>query len=162
MRSWLFFQCSVYIYIFSCIYILKILSAWVFIDIYLINWVKKIILYLNKCIYLFNLFGTQGDEKRESGNNLPEWVVWFLENKSFFEKCGNHHDLQKSEVNSRYCISCNASICRYCVTTGHHDHKILTIYRHVYQNVVPLSQMDTHIDCDTIQVRALYMLLRCH
>ncbi|KAL3640564.1 hypothetical protein CASFOL_015532 [Castilleja foliolosa] len=80
---------------------------------------------------------------------IPKWVNNLLE-KAFFEKCPNH-DLQKNELN-RYCISCDASICKYCITSDvHKKHKILTIYRHVYQNVVPLTEMEIHIDCDIIQ-----------
>ncbi|CAA0826849.1 PLATZ transcription factor family protein [Striga hermonthica] len=59
--------------------------------------------------------------------------------------------MQKNEHN-RYCITCDAPICRYCISCGgHKSHEILTIYRHVYQNVVPLSEMETHMDCQTIQ-----------
>ncbi|GFP87470.1 hypothetical protein PHJA_000890700, partial [Phtheirospermum japonicum] len=80
---------------------------------------------------------------------IPNWVNSFLE-KAFFEKCLSH-DLQKNELN-RYCITCDASICKYCITCGgHKNHSILTIYRHVYQNVVPLTEMEIHIDCDIIQ-----------
>ncbi|GFQ02467.1 hypothetical protein PHJA_002390700, partial [Phtheirospermum japonicum] len=80
---------------------------------------------------------------------IPNWVNNFLE-KAFFEKCPSH-DLQKNELN-RYCITCDASICKYCITCGgHKNHNILTIYRHVYQNVVPLTEMEIHIDCDIIQ-----------
>ncbi|GFQ00226.1 hypothetical protein PHJA_002166600, partial [Phtheirospermum japonicum] len=66
-----------------------------------------------------------------------------------FEKCTSH-DLPKNEL-SRFCITCEASICRYCVTnSGHKDQKVLTVYRHVYQNAVPISEIDIHIDCDDI------------
>ncbi|XP_011071691.1 uncharacterized protein LOC105157093 [Sesamum indicum] len=85
---------------------------------------------------------------RRAGS-FPGWVDCFLKNK-FFDKC-SIHNLQKNDLN-RYCITCNASTCRYCVATSHHnDHKILTIYRHVYQDVVPLSEMENHIDCAKIQ-----------
>ncbi|GFP96013.1 hypothetical protein PHJA_001745400 [Phtheirospermum japonicum] len=68
----------------------------------------------------------------------------------FFEKCLSH-DLLKNELN-RFCITCEASICKHCVKdSGHKDHKLLTIYRHVYQNAVPISEMEIHIDCDNIQ-----------
>ncbi|XP_047940359.1 uncharacterized protein LOC125187768 [Salvia hispanica] len=41
---------------------------------------------------------------------------------------------------------------RYCIRSGeHYNHNILTIYRLVYQNVVPLSEMKEYIDCDKIQ-----------
>ncbi|KAL6584014.1 hypothetical protein OROMI_003303 [Orobanche minor] len=81
--------------------------------------------------------------------SFPIWVDSFLE-KIFFEKCVSH-DSQKNELN-RYCINCDASICRYCIAHGgHRNHRILTIYRHVYQNVVPLSEMEMHINCDRIQ-----------
>ncbi|KAK6117913.1 hypothetical protein DH2020_048318 [Rehmannia glutinosa] len=81
--------------------------------------------------------------------SFPKWVGSFLE-KAFFEKCPSH-DLQKNELN-RYCITCDASICRYCITSGcHNNHKILIIYRYIYQNVVPLKEMAIHIDCDKIQ-----------
>ncbi|KAG8379201.1 hypothetical protein BUALT_Bualt07G0064000 [Buddleja alternifolia] len=40
----------------------------------------------------------------------------------------------------------------YCIVFGQHDeHKILTIYRHVYQDVVPLNEMENHINCEKIQ-----------
>ncbi|XP_041998296.1 uncharacterized protein LOC121748136 [Salvia splendens] len=40
----------------------------------------------------------------------------------------------------------------YCIISGEHcNHSILTIYRHVYQNVVPLCEMQFYIDCDKIQ-----------
>ncbi|PIM99775.1 hypothetical protein CDL12_27725 [Handroanthus impetiginosus] len=80
---------------------------------------------------------------------FPKWVGGLLE-KTFFDKCPTH-DLQKNELN-RYCISCDASTCRYCVKDGNHDdHKILTIYRHIYQDVVHLNEIEKHIDCEKIQ-----------
>lgn len=85
-------------------------------------------------------------------SRFPNWVEYSFLAKPFFEKCERHDDMVKSELN-RYCISCDESVCRYCIVTGpHHDHNILTIYRHVYQNVVPLSQMENHMDCHRIQV----------
>ncbi|KAL7098807.1 hypothetical protein ACP275_09G041900 [Erythranthe tilingii] len=89
-------------------------------------------------------------EQIEENVQFPEWVSSFLA-ETFFEKCGNHGENQKNEVN-RYCITCNETSCRYCVASGHHkDHYVLTIYRHVYQNVVPLTPMEAHINCDGIQ-----------
>ncbi|KAL8457472.1 hypothetical protein ACS0TY_035366 [Phlomoides rotata] len=83
-------------------------------------------------------------------SNIPDWVECFL-NMTFFYKCPIH-DLQKNEVN-RYCIRCNVAACKYCIISGDHDdHRgILTIYRHVYQNVVPLNEMENHFDCRRIQ-----------
>ncbi|KAL6497386.1 hypothetical protein OROGR_029315 [Orobanche gracilis] len=88
-------------------------------------------------------------DKIIQSRSFPIWVDSFLE-KIFFEKCPSH-DSQKNELN-RYCINCDASICRYCIAYGgHRNHRVLTIYRHVYQNVVPLSEMEMHINCDRIQ-----------
>ncbi|PIN15467.1 hypothetical protein CDL12_11881 [Handroanthus impetiginosus] len=79
----------------------------------------------------------------------PTWLGYFLE-KKFFQKCPIH-DLQKNECN-RYCITCDEPLCKYCIKDGHHnDHKILTIYRHVYQDVVRLDDMENHMNCDKIQ-----------
>ncbi|KAL0318349.1 UNVERIFIED_CONTAM: hypothetical protein Sangu_1991100 [Sesamum angustifolium] len=69
---------------------------------------------------------------------MPKWLDEFLE-KTFFCKCSAHH-LQKNDLN-RYCITCNASACKHCVATGVHiEHDVLTIYRHVYQDVVPSTR----------------------
>ncbi|KAH6797324.1 hypothetical protein C2S52_021878, partial [Perilla frutescens var. hirtella] len=92
----------------------------------------------------------QAEGVTEESEKFPKWVDSFL-GKVFFEKCMRHDEMQKNELN-RYCISCDASICRFCIISGpHFDHKILTIYRHVYQNVVPLSEMENHIHCQKIQ-----------
>ncbi|KAK4437134.1 hypothetical protein Salat_0047300 [Sesamum alatum] len=85
----------------------------------------------------------------QGANNVPKWLDQFLE-KTFFRKCSAHH-LRKNDLN-RYCITCNASACKHCIATGVHiEHKVLTIYRHVYQDVVPLNQMENHLDCSKIQ-----------
>ncbi|GFP87481.1 hypothetical protein PHJA_000891800 [Phtheirospermum japonicum] len=79
----------------------------------------------------------------------PKWVESFLQ-KPFFERCTNH-EFQKNELN-RYCITCDASLCKYCIIhDSHTGHSILTINRYTYQNVVPLSEMEVYIDCEKIQ-----------
>ncbi|KAL1566330.1 hypothetical protein AAHA92_01952 [Salvia divinorum] len=88
-------------------------------------------------------------QQEEEEGNFPNWVDSFL-GKIFFERCVCHN-MQKNELN-RYCINCDAPICRFCIITGNHfNHSVLTIYRHVYQNVVPLSEMENHIECGKIQ-----------
>ncbi|KAI5683291.1 hypothetical protein M9H77_04519 [Catharanthus roseus] len=80
---------------------------------------------------------------------IPSWLEVFL-NKTFFGACSNH-GLQKNELNM-YCITCDLAACRYCLATGlHNNHNLLKIYRHVYQDVVPLKAMEEHIDCSNIQ-----------
>ncbi|GFQ00223.1 hypothetical protein PHJA_002166300, partial [Phtheirospermum japonicum] len=70
--------------------------------------------------------------------------------KIFFETRASH-GFPKNELN-RFCITCEASICRHWVTnSGHKDHKVLPIYLHVYQNAVPISEMEIHIYYDNIQ-----------
>ncbi|KAI5660630.1 hypothetical protein M9H77_19953 [Catharanthus roseus] len=69
---------------------------------------------------------------------IPAWLEVFLK-KTFFGACSDHK-LQKNELNM------------YCLTIGlHNNHKLLKIYRHVYQDVVPLKAMEEHIDCSNIQ-----------
>ncbi|CAI9757468.1 unnamed protein product [Fraxinus pennsylvanica] len=80
---------------------------------------------------------------------IPEWLDGLLE-KTFFGRCESH-DFSKNDLN-RYCITCDSSNCKYCIASGtHNDHKLLTIYRHVYQDVVPLKEIENHLDCSTIQ-----------
>ncbi|GFP96009.1 hypothetical protein PHJA_001745000, partial [Phtheirospermum japonicum] len=80
---------------------------------------------------------------------IPKWIDSYLQN-IFFEKCPSH-DLSKIELN-RFCITCEASIRKHCfISSGHKDYKVLIIYRHIYQNVFPFSEMEIHIDCDNIQ-----------
>ncbi|GER49964.1 PLATZ transcription factor family protein [Striga asiatica] len=80
----------------------------------------------------------------------PKWIESFL-GKTFFEKCPSHN-LGKNELN-RYCITCDESFCRHCITYGYHKgHDILPINRYTYQNAVPLNEMEVHIDCQNIQV----------
>ncbi|KAL2515836.1 PLATZ transcription factor family protein [Forsythia ovata] len=80
---------------------------------------------------------------------MPEWLDGLLE-KTFFGRCGSH-DLQKNDLN-RYCITCDSSNCKYCIASGsHNEHKLLTIYRHIYQDVVPLKEIEIHLDCSKIQ-----------
>lgn len=88
---------------------------------------------------------------------IPSWLEVFL-NKTFFGACSNH-GLQKNELNM-YCITCDLAACRYCLATGlHNNHNLLKIYRHVYQDVVPLKAMEEHIDCSNIQVLLLRLNL---
>ncbi|GAB2299181.1 hypothetical protein Dimus_033253, partial [Dionaea muscipula] len=80
---------------------------------------------------------------------IPKWLDFFLQ-KTFFDSC-TVHEIRRNEKN-KYCINCNASVCQYCVTLGpHHKHKLLKIYRHVYKDVVPLDEIEEHLDCTAIQ-----------
>ncbi|XP_073035367.1 protein RGF1 INDUCIBLE TRANSCRIPTION FACTOR 1-like [Primulina eburnea] len=85
----------------------------------------------------------------ERNDDVPQWLYGFL-SKTFFDKCRSH-EAQKNDLN-RYCITCDAIICKFCIISDKHDeHDLLTIYRHVYQDVVPLDQMNNHINCKRIQ-----------
>ncbi|XP_051115836.1 protein RGF1 INDUCIBLE TRANSCRIPTION FACTOR 1-like [Andrographis paniculata] len=43
-------------------------------------------------------------------------------------------------------------ICKHCVKNGHHNaHTILTVHRHLHQDVIPLSELETLIDCSKIK-----------
>ncbi|CAA2960888.1 Hypothetical predicted protein, partial [Olea europaea subsp. europaea] len=82
--------------------------------------------------------------------NRTEWIDRLLA-KRFFDQCATH--CAKKNYLNRYCIDCDSSYRKSCVASGSHNerHKILTIYRHVYNDVVPLEQMEDHIDCSNIQ-----------
>ncbi|PIN06645.1 hypothetical protein CDL12_20804 [Handroanthus impetiginosus] len=83
-------------------------------------------------------------------DNLPKWLDSFL-GKAFFDTCPADHGSRNKDLN-RYCITCDILTCKDCVASGHHDqHQLLTIYKHVYQNAVPVDQMENHIDCKKIQ-----------
>lgn len=80
----------------------------------------------------------------------PVWLDLFLR-RTFFDSC-SVHKLSKNDLN-KYCINCDLPVCRYCISSASHgEHKILKIYRHVYKDVVPLCDMEKHIDCSKIQV----------
>ncbi|XP_057972176.1 protein RGF1 INDUCIBLE TRANSCRIPTION FACTOR 1-like [Malania oleifera] len=79
----------------------------------------------------------------------PEWLEAFL-NKTFFGGCSTHQ-VRRNDLN-KYCINCDCPVCQYCISSGgHRQHKQLKIYRHVYKDVVPLNDMEKHIDCSKIQ-----------
>ncbi|KAK6123001.1 hypothetical protein DH2020_043248 [Rehmannia glutinosa] len=92
----------------------------------------------------------QQDENANQGAlGMPLWLEQFM-GKTFFEKCLVHP--LPGNVLNRYCITCDAPACKHCLSAGHNkEHKVLTIYRHVYQDVVPIDQMKDHIDCEKIQ-----------
>ncbi|XP_019108151.1 uncharacterized protein LOC104908574 isoform X2 [Beta vulgaris subsp. vulgaris] len=79
----------------------------------------------------------------------PEWLERFFK-RTFFEPC-SEHPIRRNELN-KYCIDCDASLCQYCVSLASHaNHRLLKIYRHVYKDVVPLDEIERHIDCSLIQ-----------
>ncbi|KAI3712699.1 hypothetical protein L1987_71262 [Smallanthus sonchifolius] len=42
--------------------------------------------------------------------------------------------------------------CQHCLAEGTHaDHRVISIYRLVYKDVVSVEQMSLHIDCSSIQ-----------
>lgn len=47
--------------------------------------------------------------------------------------------------------------CQHCLAEGTHaDHRVITIYRLVFRDVVALDDMNKYIDCSRIQVFSLY------
>ncbi|KAL2927303.1 Tripartite motif-containing protein 2 [Bienertia sinuspersici] len=79
----------------------------------------------------------------------PEWLEKFC-SRTFFEPCPEH-PIRRNELN-KYCIECDASLCQYCVSLASHaNHRLLKIYRHVYKDVVPLDEIERHIDISQIQ-----------
>ncbi|OIW02648.1 hypothetical protein TanjilG_29424 [Lupinus angustifolius] len=81
--------------------------------------------------------------------NKPRWLDALL-GETFFDSC-EAHPFRRNELN-QYCINCNQPACRFCVSSGPHDHhQILQIYRYVYRDAVYLSDMKKFIDCSGIQ-----------
>ncbi|KAL9226773.1 hypothetical protein vseg_002544 [Gypsophila vaccaria] len=79
----------------------------------------------------------------------PEWLESFF-NRTFFTPC-SEHPIRRNELN-KYCIDCDAPLCQYCLSfTSHEDHRLLKIYRHVYKDVVPLDEIEQHVNCAQIQ-----------
>ncbi|KAJ9708588.1 hypothetical protein PVL29_000561 [Vitis rotundifolia] len=82
--------------------------------------------------------------------NKADWLSTLLHSK-FFDTCGDHRDLRKSEKNV-FCIDCNLCFCKHCVTSsGHCLHRRLKICKYVYHDVVRLQDMQQHLDCSKIQ-----------
>ncbi|XP_057523390.1 uncharacterized protein LOC130803231 isoform X3 [Amaranthus tricolor] len=101
------------------------------------------------------------DEKMESASSAriaievelrklkPKWLERFLK-RTFFDPCSKH-PIRRNESN-KYCIDCDAALCQYCLSLASHTkHRVLKIYRHVYKDVVPLDEIERHIDCSRIQ-----------
>ncbi|XP_057523389.1 uncharacterized protein LOC130803231 isoform X2 [Amaranthus tricolor] len=79
----------------------------------------------------------------------PKWLERFLK-RTFFDPCSKH-PIRRNESN-KYCIDCDAALCQYCLSLASHTkHRVLKIYRHVYKDVVPLDEIERHIDCSRIQ-----------
>ncbi|XP_074280996.1 uncharacterized protein LOC141605956 [Silene latifolia] len=79
----------------------------------------------------------------------PEWLERFLK-RTFFDPCSEHFS-RRNELN-KYCIDCDKALCQHCLSVDpHEDHRLLKIYRHVYKDVVPLDEIERHIDCSQIQ-----------
>ncbi|KAL8200266.1 hypothetical protein R6Q57_011605 [Mikania cordata] len=77
------------------------------------------------------------------------WLNLFLA-RTFFLPCGAHENFGNHQ--NQYCIDCEMAACQHCLAEETHaDHRVLTIYRLVYKDVVSLDQMSRHIDCSRIQ-----------
>lgn len=97
-------------------------------------------------MYIYDLF------LKDDIVDMPQWLHKLLRT-TFFHKCSLHHHRGKTNELNRYCISCDAASCKNCISEGHHrGHDVLTIYRHVYRDVVPLNELRTRTDCSQIQV----------
>ncbi|KVI03086.1 hypothetical protein Ccrd_018622, partial [Cynara cardunculus var. scolymus] len=88
--------------------------------------------------------------------------------RTFFMACPAHN-IRRNDLN-QYCIDCEMAACQHCRAEGtHHDHRIITIYRLVYREVVSLEEMNRYLDCSRIQpymsngreVLALHPLPHC-
>lgn len=107
----------------------------------------------HKQIMLFrywNLHNKNFLQEEHKFKEKPPWLDSFVK-KTFGDPC-RVHVLIKNDRN-RYCINCDLAVCQYCIDSGSHNgHNILRLYRHVYQDVVPVSDMAHYIDCSKIQV----------
>nr|GME14438.1 hypothetical protein DM860_009029 [Ipomoea batatas] len=88
------------------------------------------------------------------GMKVPKWVE-SLTKKTFFGSCPVHDELhyQNCELNG-YCIECDLALCKHCIissSSSHHQHNMLKIYRHVYQDVVLLDEIRPYLDISKIQ-----------
>ncbi|XLR59066.1 hypothetical protein S83_009738, partial [Arachis hypogaea] len=80
----------------------------------------------------------------------PEWLKSLLK-RTFFESSCATHAMLKKELN-QYCITCTDSICQNRASGPKHVlHKVITIYRHIYKDVVHIDAMREHINCSQIQ-----------
>ncbi|XP_074276558.1 uncharacterized protein LOC141600265 [Silene latifolia] len=109
----------------------------------------KIILKLSQAPEKYHEVQSDHSSQSEDRKLEPEWLEKFFK-RTFFEPC-SVHPIRRNELN-KYCIDCDASLCQYCVALApHEDHRLLKIYRHVYKDVVPLDEIEQHIDCSQIQ-----------
>ncbi|KAE9596126.1 hypothetical protein Lal_00030519 [Lupinus albus] len=85
----------------------------------------------------------------QSKDNKLWWLLDFL-GETFFNSC-EAHPCGRNELN-HYCLSCNKSACKFCISSGvHHHHQILKIHRYNHIDVVYLINMREFINCSEIQ-----------
>ncbi|CAN0877146.1 Protein RGF1 INDUCIBLE TRANSCRIPTION FACTOR 1 [Linum grandiflorum] len=94
------------------------------------------------------------EEEQDESIRNGRWIDTLLSIESFVP-CENHMELRKNEKNV-FCLDCRTLLCRHCLKSKSSNsckrrHRLLQIFKYVYNEVARLIDVQNYLDCSLIQ-----------